>query len=737
MALWPFRRKSVRKRSRSGATLSDNDIAPTRTQPDVGLTRAPSKKAKTEPAKLQRRPRTYSFSPGRYDSIRIETTRGNTARDNRQSQGHNSSSGANAADWGPTPILHLTRRKSSKRRREDHDREAEIKAMSAFMPALLAMDSYRRPGSKQSTKRARTDGLEHQHKHPSQISLPYPDSVRSAMSADSDFVAYKLSALDALAPRPTLRYTSSTRRAASRTSASGAADLAKRPLGDREPIHEDLLDSRKRIDDLADDLDAKDLRELMERDHRRRERKRVQDQEKLQKKLACRAERNRREEAQARTSGAPLPENLERGVMGREMIGLGIEPPSTVVTSSKKRELDDTLPDAAANSDEMRPTQPLQVFHRPETSPKIDDTAPPETKQSRRLSGAGRTEVAETVSALPEGSSSRLAGFLHSKKSHSKSTLGSDRDRIIEEESGRKNSESSNKTSNRLSLTSLLKWGSKSRRCSGPSSFSNTSREEMPAGTTTQTVAQAEALARLQGDDGPSQGHYLASKPASVVPKRTKSRFREDLPDFPLSPPDSRVQSPDADPTLPVVAEKPSHTPSRLTPQSRHDSLPSAEPAEQPKATANNETHLSISLASIDSEGSWLSGRVGSLRAPKKQCSLARINRRDTAHLSDSPTNSTREDVAMVDGEYLSHFVADRNSGAMTGSRASGEGRMSSDGNESIANDNLKWGRVGAKPEVIQYHRHDRGTVRSRQGLLNIDSGDEGDACILAPTCSV
>ncbi|KAG5981056.1 hypothetical protein E4U55_003353 [Claviceps digitariae] len=731
MALWPFRRKSVRKRSRSGAAFSDNEAAAVRPQVDTGLTRTKSKKPRTEPAKLQRRQRTYSFSPGRHDSIRIERTRGNTERENRETQGHNSSSG-NAVDWTRTPTLHPTRRKSSKRRREDHDREAEIKAMSAFMPIQSTMESHGRSRSKQSTKRAKMDGLEHQHKHPSQISLPYPDSVRSAMSSDSDFVAYKLSIFESLAPRPTLKYTSSTRRASSRTAVSGVVEQTKRPLGDREPIHEDPLDSRRRIDDLANDLDAKDLRELMERDNRRRERKRLQEQERLEKKLARKAERNKKEEAEAKMSGLPPPENLERGVMGREMIGLGIEPPSTVVTSSKRRE-PEILPDAPENSDEMRRTPPLEIFHRPETSPINDDTAPLASKQHGRLLSVGRQEAGETVSALPEGTS-RLAGFLHSKKSHSKSTLGSDKDRLMDEDSCRKNSEGSTRTSNRLSFTSFLKWGSKGKRYSGPSSFSNTSREEMPAGPTPQSIAQAETLAKLQGDDTPA--HYLGNKSASAAPKRTKSRFREDLPDFPLSPPDSRVQSPEADPPLPALAETSSPTRSPLTPPLGHETSRSAE---QPKVTANNHTHLSMSLASIDSEGSWLSGRVGSSRAPKKQCSLARIDRRDTTHPSDSPTNSTfGEDLALADDECLSHLASGgMKSGARTGPRSFIEGCSSSDGNESMADDSPKWGRVGAKPQVIQYHHHDREAMRSRQGLLNIDSGDEEDTHQLTQACPV
>ncbi|OAQ68815.1 hypothetical protein VFPPC_04999 [Pochonia chlamydosporia 170] len=724
MALWPFRRKSVRKRSRSGAALSDNEAAPVRSQTEAVLERTASKKARTEPAKLQRRQRTYSFSPNRHDSIRVDRARRTADAANRAMQ--ESGQGSEGA-WERTPTLHPTRRKSSKRRRDDHDREAEIKAMSAYMPTRSgsATDTQVRSNSKKSTKRAKTALSNHQPPA-SQTSLPYPDSVRSFMSADSDFISYKVSALDSLAPRPTLRCNPGTRWTTSRTAASGTAESPKRPLGEREPIQEDGVDGRKRIEDLADDLDAKDLRELMERDNRRRARKRQQDQERMERRLARRAERHRREEAEARQGGTPPPENLERGVMGRELVGLGIEPASAVVTSSKRRD-SDTLPDAPpAESEDALPAKPLDSFHRPETSPQDDESAlAPEQK---RLTPPKPVETREPVAASTQGS--KLAGMLRSKKSRSKSTLGSDKDRPADEESGRKNSEGSAKTGNRLSLSSLLKWGSRNHRYSGPSSFSNTSREEMQAASaTSQNQAQAEALARLQGEDTPKPANYLAAKGSTGVPKRTKSRFREDLPEFPLSPPDSRVQSPEADPPLPALTERSPEMDSRPTPPSRHDTPPSIE---RPKGAQSAEPHLSMSLASIDSEGSWLSGRVGSLRTSTKRDSLMRANRRENVPSSDSPTNSTREDLAITDDEYLSRLAPDRSSGTMGISRRSGEGRPSSDAEESIAaHDNLKWGRVGAKPELVQFHNHDRNTMYSHQGLLNIDSGDEEDTSML------
>ncbi|OAA48445.1 hypothetical protein NOR_01695 [Metarhizium rileyi] len=723
MALWPFRRKSIRKRSCSGAAFSDNEALPVRSQAEAVLAKtAASKKARTEPAKLQRRPRTYSFSPGRHDSIRIDRARRNAETANRARRNPDGEQTSGMA-WERTPTLHPTRRKSSKRRRDDHDREAEVKAMSAYMPARPGADAYARSNSKHGTKRAKTGDPNHRPAPASQVSLPYPDSVRSIMSADSDFISYKISALDSLAPRPTLKYTPSTRCTPPRTTASGAAESLKKPLGERDLVQKDELDSRKRIDDLANSLDAKDLRELMERDNRRRERKRQQDRERMERQLARKAERHRKEEAEAKKAGTPPPENLERGVVGRELVGLGIEPASAVVTSSKRRD-SDTLPDAppAEVEDGAQLAKPAESSHRSEPSPYRADELVTAQEQTL-LSPPKVAEPQRPVSVFPHGS--KLAGMLRSKKSRSKSTLSSDKDRPPEDESGRKNSEVSTKTGSRLSFSSLLKWGSRNQRYSGPSSFSNTSREEMQAaGGMTQSQAQAEALARLQGEDISSPANYLATKAGAIVPKRTKSRFREDLPEFPLSPPDSRVQSPEADPPLPVLPETSPEIDSRPTPPSRHDTPPPF--IERPQGAHSAEPHLSISLASIDSEGSWLSGRVGSIGTSIRQDSLMRANRRENAP-SDSPTNSTREDLAITDDDYLSRLAPDRSPATMPSGRRSGEGRPSSDAGESITNtDNVKWGRVGgAKPELVQFHNHNRDTIRSQQILLNIDSGDE------------
>ncbi|KAJ6779375.1 hypothetical protein PWT90_10997 [Aphanocladium album] len=755
MALWPFRRKTVREGERT--TLLDDASSPTRSRMasvrrtashnshssrnSRNGTPAPRasvrKKQRPEPNKLQRRVRRYSFSPSRGETIRVDT------RGRPQQSSTTIHRVESDAAWNRAPTLYLrrdprqpsgARRQNSKRRHEDHEREAEIKAMSHFMPKPPT-DRLNHGSGKHSTKRTKTSQPSDQtSKRNSELSLPLPDSMQSSISGDSDMTSYKISIFDSLAPRPTLRYGNGIKRTPSRASAHPASPRGL--LSEDNTISEEVTHPRKRIDDLADDLDAKALRELMDRDTKRRQRDRTKEQSKTKKKIADAAERHRLEADAARTSGSPSPSNMERGVMGRELVGLGLDPASTVVTSSRHR----ASPLPGLNSANESHT-PLQVFHRTDTLPSEDAEQDTETSSGHPVARS----IEHDESGLAAPPASRLSGLLKSKKSRSKSTLESEKDKLAvpvpvpvahEEEHARKNSEASSGKPTRLSLSSLLKWNSRNKRGSGPSSFSNTSREEFQAVATAQ--AQAEALARLQGDDirsgstdnlrsGSSlSGNYIAGK-AGAVPKRTRSRFREDLDDFP-TPPDSCVQSPETEPSMPNIADtgysstQPIPIPGRGAPTTFGQR--SIEKLRESGLTEGSgsytapspDPHLSMSLASIDSEGSWLSGGPGNRRSGALRDSLLRANRQ--AQPSSSPVQSLDEELGITEDEYMTRLTPHYASAGMN-NRRSEEGRPSSDEEEN----DLKWGAVGARPQFV--HRVNRSTVHSQQALVNIDSADE------------
>ncbi|KAI5921649.1 hypothetical protein F4810DRAFT_326158 [Camillea tinctor] len=748
MALWPFRRRGSRRRSRTTPIDGSDFEVPARGRRDNPPLRAqtenevagptsggrPLRTGREAPNKLQRRKRAYSFSPGRRDSLRVAKTRKDPvpalppgpipAVADVTDTGMGSQivpAPSNDESMTRVPTLHhdnsrnkrrgqpLPRKKSSKRRKEDHDREAEIKAMSLFMPIRPATDTWiaGRPMRKDS-KRYRT-GLNRNWEQPSSdISLPVPESIRSAMSSDSEHISWKLSTLDALAPRPTLRCATNT------LYGPGGSGLArsqssKRRISEKGAIPESTLRAHKRIDELADDLDSSDLRELMERDKRRRERKREKEQERVERRLARRSERQRAEEAAAIKSGTPPPPNLERGVLGRELSGPAHDPTSAVVTSSKRRSTSDSRRRRSKQSDRGEELEshrtspaPLDEFHR-------TDSIPLERSTTKVFETAALPEPDVQPEEAPASrpSSPRILNFIRSKKSRSRSPRSSTQGRrpelnttpspalgkLDDTESGsRRTSES---RSSRPWI-SLFKWG-KNRRSSGPSSFSNTSRDSM-----------------LANSPQPPINYMPPRRPSSTVPKRTMSRFREDLPELPLSPPDSRVASPEADPPsadpLPIIPDDDVQmrydTPNsdhrsqevlRATPISWHRDEVQSSPAPQ-----------SMSLASIDSEASWLSGgRINKKRASTgMRSSMTQYPPQIVSGGSDDPPSEHTDDDNIADDEYLNSVVPNH-----MHRKSTGEARPSSD--EEEAEPEAKWGAVGQIPVV-----HHRDTMRSREGLL-------------------
>lgn len=726
MALWPFRTRGHDKRSSgTGAALSAADSAGPRNAARSAASR-PSRDAA---------PR-YSFSPDRPDAIQVG--RANRA-DRNDPLAEGSANAPVHSLENRVPTLHHkrsgnqpSRRKSSKRKRQDPTREAEIRAMTVFTPARATTDTLATARSaKHENKRAKTLGARAPWDSPtSDASVPMPISITSRLSSDSNYSSYRVTALDALAPRPTLKYQGNSRLLPSHASVPTRSESQKKRL---DAFDEETIRAHKRIDDLADDFNAGELRELMERDTRRRERNRQREREKAERRLARKAEKQKREEENARQTGTPPPENLDRGVMGRE-VGLGIDPPSTVVTSSKQRVSPEPMSDVEEYSQKSEKgklresPEPLQTFHRIDTAPR-EVEAP--TAAGKEPQASRKSE--ERIPAVPPAV--RLEGNFLPKTSTSGSTFDSDKEKtssaMEDESTTRKDSESSNK-SNRLSFSTLLRWGKSRRSPAGPSSFANTSREEMSA-------AQAQARSTAESPVPSFTGNYLSSKPGSGPPKRMRSRFREDLPELPLSPPESRVQSPEAEASLPSVAEyrsastEPNTNPPTLrddTPTSGHRSIDIPQnPASRDKMYGGHsaEPQLSMSLASVDSEGSWLSGRVNSQRS-KRLSSIrdrARSRQQDHERRADSPANSAHDDLEITEDDYMSRLSPDPTT-LHFNTRLSGEGRPSSDEDELMHEGDVRWGAVGAQAQFVP-HNHNRDTIRSREGLLNIDSGDEED----------
>lgn len=721
-----------------------------------------SAKQRPEPNKLQRRQRTYSFSPGRRDSIgpvrrasartknkrssAPETAAADAAsgrRDTRDRMVDKEADMMDDSELRRVPTLHnkregdhLARKKSSKkRRRDDREREAEIKAMSNYVPPRRVTDDWPvlqpPPGGRRlrssfglgfkGTSRSEFD----KYNRSSDLSIP-PESIHSAQSSDSEYISFKVSALEALAPRPTLRYATHPRPGVeggdSSTRLARSTSRQQRKLS--APIPEATLKAHKRIHDLADELSASDLRELMERDQRRRERKRQRDQERLEQRLARRAEKQRAAEAEAKREGRDSPANLERGVLGREALDFGPDTTSAVVTSSRIRQSDESLKakadllqcgPAVSSAEEARPPHPLAAFHRTNSIPLQSPELPPPPREPKPQPSQPLTSPRSRTS------------FIRLKLSRSSTPQGSE---VKTEHSELQQVPEATSPKSPLSWASFLRWGNKHKhQASEPASFSNTSRDSMPG------VPQAPTPPL----------NFIPRRISSGVPKRTMSRFREDLPDFPISPPDSRVQSPEAghagsgatepsgrasvvtDHTLfapPNQADDRNDTPTseqrrsmeamRQTPSSfGHPDEPSASPELQ-----------TMSLASIDSEGSWLSGKMskrrhpsGSLRATPYGQHLREASESDVDQPQD-PDSHTIEDMSITEDDYLARVTNSPGERPTWNRKSTGDPRASSDEEET------RWGAVrGQQPEVVHSHP---GRVKSSEVLLN-SFGEEAE----------
>ncbi|KAL9027663.1 MAG: hypothetical protein Q9196_003851 [Gyalolechia fulgens] len=620
----------------------------------------------------------------------------------------------------------LPRRKSSRRKADDRTRQQEIKAMSSPIPipkrptssasGLLVRDSKRLP-----------KGIHRNLENPtSDASLPIADSLAWSVSMVPESQSFRVSAFDALSPRPTIRYSENPRL----NTGSGSLRPSRTSTGkEKEPtIPEEPMNLGKRIDDLVDEMDAGSLRELLERDRRRTERNRRSDNEKLQRRLQRKADKQR---AQAAAEEAKMGLGIEkqesapvRHIRGTEAGREHDTPMPESWLQGPGRERDTRTPESWLKDPSTEYLQPASPFHDPvagtgrshlEAPTPTDEPEEPivETAQAVRLSQAS---MSPPVSAHEPSTLSHLA-YLASRSTPD-----------IPERPGNERRDSD--TSTRLSSnwrSVFRRSGTRANRSSTergratPSEFSNTSREsftrQMPPSVFTRIP-----------------------QPRSGTSIRTQSRFREDLPELPLSPPDSRMQSPDVPARYPSpqldqarssIASNPNQPLADIHPAfreevalSRHQSLNKGSPDGPSSAL------MSQSLASVDSEGSWLTGR------PVKRSSQTPINplRESASSLQKRlrDLGASEEDTRVAESEraYQNRltpgpeevFVRQRSIRALHQSEDSMAAGESDDDNAlhpapaPIAQEEGTWhGAVGRQPTIVR-----QGTrARSREGLLN------------------
>ena len=605
----------------------------------------------------------------------------------------------------------LPRHKSSKRKADDRVREQEIKSMSSSVPkrpvsntgGILARDTKQIPG-----------GLNRNLERPvSDVSIPLPESIHSAMSVVSDQHGFKVSAFDVLSPRPTIRYSGNPRH----NNGSGSIGPSRQSTRkEKQPmILEETAKSKKRIDELADDMDTTDIRELMERDRRRKEKLRKSEQEKLQRRLQRKADKQRAEEGEA------TPREVERGLGIIEAYTSQPEASREEHTETPESWLHDPSREQLSRNPFVEPDNGRSTTHLEEPTYTEDPDEPVlETAKAVRLSSASMSPPASPTLPLQAPPSMSHLAELASRSTHS----------IPEQsETDRRDSDTSTRLASNWTAI-FRRSGTRAKRGSAdrartPSEFSNTSRDSLPR------QMPPSAFARIP----------QARSGASI---RTQSRFREDLPELPISPPESRVQSPE------LPRQPPTSSPGALggsegglsdihpafreeVALSRHHSVHSHHsPDPLPSAV------VSQSLASVDSEGSWLTGRpvkrlsqpqsnplresasslqrrLRDLAEPEEESSHAVPERGTINRLSPDPEQSMAYEHQAASRQVLGSGIADD---------SDDESALQSQPTGAAEEEGTWRGAIGRHPTIIRQGAGAR--ARSREGLLNdFQAGDE------------
>lgn len=597
----------------------------------------------------------------------------------------------------------------------------------------------------------------------SMVSLPHGESIHSTMSAIEQR-GWEIGMFDVFNPRPAVRLSGTPQYVAAGSVPNNYPSPLASPPTDKEkkPETRDGKKKRETIGNRADDLDASDLRMLLERDAKRRERRRQAQQEKLDEKLRKRAGRNRadsdkrrheREAEEERTTeearrraeqeetarklatppAAVHPAFREQTTeINSERVGLGIGDGQAAVGASRpEKQKDDVeqleesknpFTDEAAHQlptpkSEQAPAIPGAFEAEPETpfeDPVVD------TARAVRLSQASTPPLSPVHSGRGTPSISQVIDSRRASDLPPPPPLSESR-RASDPKPDRKAGTWA--TFFRRGGTFARRQNEGNASPSSEASFSNTSRESM---------RNQPLPAHLVGTQQP----FPKPRSKSGTPARTQSKFREDLPELPLSPPDSRMPSPDV-----TVAAAAAATARRAN-RSQPVDIPSNRTSDG-QVTSRNDTPMSpsrghglmsASLASIDSEGSWLAS--GSQKRRSTQSALSRdlgsLSRRKEFHASyeelggDKDAEYLRKNTPSPDSKRVLRGPSFSGPGpAISGASPDEESELNFDQGDASGNSQepiAMHGSVRRKPTLVT--RDPR--VRSREGLLQEYAAESG-----------
>ena len=654
----------------------------------------------------------------------------------------------------------VLRSKSIKSRTSVRDREKEMRARTSPIPIPVP----KRPASfvsgvfSRSSKKNVGD-LDRRFTSPgSGFSSPMAPSPRTSFSGESGIArSYTVTAFAALSPRPTIRYGQSPGSVAATPKSLRRKDKG-RAIPENVPP---LPNPRGRIKDLANDLDARALREVMERDKRRRDRKKAVDPKKLERKLEQSLEKDKAKEIAAEPielegspveigTITPLPEPEIEEETGRitplpELETDENENSHQTVPVSPRKAVAPPLWTRTKSIEEAPPASPfLETSPQQTTEPpppesrRNTDTSIPWQSESRRLSSEQISirddPIIDTATAvrLSTISMSPPASPMPSREPIMNQSLLSNITSTAQESPGpssytsaaadippipRKPSQGNVKQGS--SWTSIFRRAGTKRKVStdkekevvNKTEFSNVSRESFQRKNL--PVAVPVVQRSFQRSEGTLQ--------------RKQSKFREHLSEdwdnppinLPISPPRSQIQSPEPEdrPLSPYLddtrkLDEFNNDDSMITP------IEDVHPALRDRLTRSREHSLqgqnldsallSQSLASIDSEGSWLSGKPRKRSSAPITESLVSLNQLEESEQPDFARRDVAGNTESGPGGLTSQ-IRDLQSNPVDVDTSSRQGK------QFPYDADVKYDAVqGHRPNIVQRPS----VARSREGLL-------------------
>jgi hypothetical protein len=614
MAIWPFGRKSKRHTIQvAGAEAADLQASFAQETVEPTLGRKPSKRQSNRTSRGDadsRRSSALVTSNRPISSLdRPASLADQNTRERPLSRTGSLLRRKPSQSNGPNKL----RRKLSKRKANEIMREREIRMLSST-PIDIPIRQTAGTGDYVLEHRRRKANDRRADRYMSDISLSIRDSAASSTSDMSDPYTYKVNAFAALTPRPVVRYVEAPRLQNAKSNNPPSKRQDKNRLQALTVSEEDLYYSRRRVNELADSLDAGALRELLDRDRRRREKKQTDDQEKLRRKLQERADAQQAQDelAQAAAEPQPEPEPVQPELSIPEPEPPVAEPRDfTPMEHDIILEVEEPTPVPRENGSWLHrePKESDNIGRESMESSQVignnDDNSVRERRLIQRPSFAPSHDNTTSRTTLSPSHSSIRHGL--NSPSHSQNFgAGSNSDISRGVDSERRSSDTSGRRGN--TITSLFRRGS--------SRIKRRYKERFPDPSTEVSNASHESFYRIQTQSSPPPASIIP--PRALIPsvpiQRSHSKFTEHFGDEPLSPPDSRLQSPDIPERVPESSlEKeepffhgPSPTPVDI--QNPNRSHHRSWTSDLIDAEADN-APLSQSLASIDSEGSWMSGQ--------------------------------------------------------------------------------------------------------------------------------